>query len=118
MRNRVSSLLILVFLALTVAPKSQVREKAQAQTELANTVQRKVQEAQRKTQAIDILKGLVESAGDIQKTQTRVALLSAALDLLWKHDEAYARANFVKAADVLSNRFASDAIQKNERGGN
>jgi len=41
--------------------------------------------------------------------------VTAALDLLWKHDEAYARANFVKAADVLSNRFASDAIQKNER---
>jgi len=58
---------------------------------------------------------IAQSAADIQKTQTRVALVTAALDLLWKHDEAHARANFVKVADVLTNRFASDAIQKNER---
>jgi hypothetical protein len=115
MRNRVSALLIIVFLALNVAARSQVREKARSQTEPANTVQLKAEEAQRKTQAIDILKGIVESAADIQKMQTRVALLTGALDLLWKHDEAYARANFVKAADALLDRFASDAVQKNER---
>jgi hypothetical protein len=112
---RISLLLILVLLPLAVAARSQVGEKAQGRAEVANTAQRKIEEAQRKTQAIDILKGVVESAADIQKTQTRVTLLTAALDLLWKHDEAYARANFVKAADALSDRFASDAIQKNER---
>jgi hypothetical protein len=115
MRKRLSQLLILVFLAPTVAAQSQVREKNQARADTANTAQRKAEGAQRKTQAIDILKGVVESAAEIQKPQTRVDLLSAALDLLWKHDEAYARANFVKAADALSDRFASDAIQKNER---
>ncbi|HEU4834241.1 MAG TPA: hypothetical protein VFS90_07500 [Pyrinomonadaceae bacterium] len=115
MRKRFSQLLILVFFSSTVAAHSQVREKVQGRADAANTAQRKVEEAQRKTQAIDILKGVVESAGEIQKAQTRVALLSASLDLLWKHDEAYARANFVKAADALSDRFASDPIQKNER---
>lgn len=115
MRKRLSQLLILIFLAPTVSARYQVREKAQGRADQANTAQRKVEEAQRKTQAIDILKGVVESAADIQKPQTRVALLTAALDLLWKHDEAYARANFVKAADVLSDKFASDATQKNER---
>ena len=115
MRKRISTSLILVFFALIVAAQSPVREKVQGRAETANTAQRNAEEAQRKTQAIDILKGIVESAADIQKTQTRVALLTAALDLLWKHDEAYARANFVKAADALSERFASDTIQKNER---
>ena len=112
---QISLILILVLLPLTAVAQSQVREKAQGRADTANTAQRKLEEAQRKTQAIDILKGVVESTADIQKTQTRVALLTSALDLLWKHDEAYARANFVKAADALSDRFASDAIQKNER---
>src|SRR5689334_9470723 len=112
MRKRLSQLLILMFLASTVAAQSQVREKAQGQ---ADAAQRKAEEAQRKTQAIDILKGVVESTADIQKTQKRVELLTAALDLLWKHDEAYARANFIKAADTLSEKFASEGIQKNER---
>jgi len=115
MRKWLSQLLILVFWVPTVAAHSQVREKAQGQPDAANATQRKSEEAQRKTQAIDILKGVVENATDIQKTQTRVALLSAALDLLWKHDEAYARGNFIKTADALSDRFASDGIQKNER---
>lgn len=115
MRKRFSQLLILVFVAQTVAAQSQLGEKAQSPSDAAITAQRKTEETQRKTQAIDILKGVVESAAEIQKPQTRVALLSAALDLLWKHDEAYARASFVKAADALSERFASDAIQKNER---
>lgn len=115
MRTCLNRLLILVFLVPTVTAQNQVREKAQGRADASNTAQRKTEEAQRKTQAIDILKGVVESAPDIQKTQTRMALLTAALDLLWKHDEAYARANFVKAADALSDRFASDATQKNER---
>lgn len=110
---RISLVLIFVLMAPTGPVHSQVREKGRA--EAANIAQRKAEEAQRKTQAIDILKGVVESAADIQKMQTRVTLLTAALDLLWKHDEAYARANFVKAADALSDRFASDGIQKNER---
>lgn len=73
------------------------------------------EEAQRKEQAVDILKGVVASAAEIQETQTRVTVLTGALDLLWKHDEAYARANFTKAAAALLERFASDATQKNER---
>ena len=71
--------------------------------------------AQRREQAIDILKGVVESAADIKETQTRVAVLTGALDLLWKHDEAYARENFIKSAAALSERFASDITQRQER---
>ncbi|HWF89593.1 MAG TPA: hypothetical protein VN659_12200 [Pyrinomonadaceae bacterium] len=112
MRKRLSQLLILMFLAPIVAAHSQVREKAQGR---ADAAQRKAEEAQRKTQAIDILKGVVESAADIQNTETRVEILTGALDLLWKHDEAYARAHFIKTADNLSDKFASEGIQKNER---
>jgi hypothetical protein len=111
MRKHISLLLIVVFFGPTLAAQSQVREKAQGQAD----AQRKAEEAQRQTQAIDILKGVVESTAEIQKTQTRVTLLTAALDLLWKHDEAYARANFVKAAEALSDRFASEATPKSER---
>ena len=71
--------------------------------------------AQRKAQAVDILKGVVEGAAEIQQTQTRVTVLTGALDLLWKHDEAYARANFVKTATALSDRFASDTTPRTER---
>ncbi|HEU4871229.1 MAG TPA: hypothetical protein VFT08_10295 [Pyrinomonadaceae bacterium] len=77
--------------------------------------QRKTEEAQRKAQAVDILKGVVESAADIQEMRTRVAVLTGALDLLWKHDETYARANFTKAAAVMSEKFASDTTQRQER---
>jgi hypothetical protein len=115
MRKRLTQLLILVLFVPTMAAHSQVREKVQGRGDAANTAQRKAEEAQRKTQAIDILKGVVESAAEIQNPQTRVALLTGALDLLWKHDEVYARANFVKTAEALSDKFASDGIQKNER---
>lgn len=115
MRKWLSRLLILLFVVPTVAAQSQVRDKGQGGTDDGNTAQRKAEEAQRRTQAIDVLKGVVESTTDIQKTQTRVALLTAALDLLWKHDEAYVRASFIKTANSLSDRFASDAIQKDER---
>ncbi|HET7288174.1 MAG TPA: hypothetical protein VFI71_11915, partial [Pyrinomonadaceae bacterium] len=97
MRKQLSLILILAFLAPALA------------------AQRKAEETQRKQQAVDILKGVVESAAEIQETQTRVTVLTGALDLLWKHDEAYARANFIKAAAALSDRFASDTTQRQER---
>lgn len=78
-------------------------------------VQRKAEQAQRKAQAVDILKGVVENVADIQETRTRVAILASALDLLWKHDEAYTRASFIKSAATLSDRFASDTTPKHER---
>jgi hypothetical protein len=96
-----------------VAAQDKVRDKTPHST--SETAQRKAEEAQRKAQAIDILKGVVESAAEIQEWRTRIAVLRGALDLLWKHDEAYARANFVKFAAALSDRFASDAIPRQER---
>jgi hypothetical protein len=115
MRKRISLLLILALLVPVVAAQHQVRDKAQGSADAGETAQRKAEEALRKTQAIGILKGVVESAAEIQKTQTRVALFTAALDLLWKHDEAYARVNFIKSFTTLCDKFASDATQKNER---
>ena len=108
MRKRISLLLIFGFMVPAVAAQQKVRDAGE-------TVQRKTEEAQRKAQAVDILKGVVESAAEIQETQTRVAVLTGALDLLWKHDEPYARANFIKSAATLSDRFASDATQRQER---
>ena len=115
MRKQISLLLILAFLAPAVAAQQKVRDKAQGSAAAGETTQRKAEEAQRKTQAVDILKGVVESAAEIQEMRTRVAVLTGALDLLWKHDEAYARANFTKAATALSDKFASDTTQRQER---
>ena len=110
MRTQISLLLISTFLASAVSAQVKVRDK-----DAGDAALRKAEETQRKAQAIDILKGVVESAADIKETRTRVTVLTGALDLLWKHDEAYARANFIKSAAALSDRFASDAAQRQER---
>lgn len=115
MRKRISLLLILAVLLPTAAAQDKVRDKAQGGASPGEAAQRKTEEAERKAQAVDILKGVVESAADIQETRTHVTVLTGALDLLWKHDEAYARANFIKSAAALSDRFASDATQRQER---
>src|SRR5215216_1762513 len=114
MRKWISLVLIITFLAPAVASQQLVRDKTDGKSTAAKA-QRKTEETQRKAQALDILKGVVESAAEIQETQTRVAVLTGALDLLWKHDEAYARANFIKSAAVLSDKFASDTTQRQER---
>ena len=114
MRKRIGLLLILALMP-AAAAQQPVREKAQGGAHSADIAQRKAEEAQRRAQAIDILKGVVESAADIQEPRTRVTILTGALDLLWKHDEAYARANFVKSANALSDRFVSDATDRPER---
>lgn len=100
---------MLAFWMPSLAAQDKVRDKLQG------GAQRKAEEAQRKAQAIDILKGVVESAAEISETRTRVAVLTGALALLWKHDETYARANFIKSAAALSDRFASSATQRQER---
>lgn len=115
MRKRISLILILAVFAPAMAVQSEVRQKPQSAGVKGEAAQRKVEEAQRKTQAVDILKGVVEGAVEIQDTRTRVAVLTGALDLLWKHDETYARAIFIKTAAAMSERFASDAAQKQER---
>lgn len=70
---------------------------------------------QRRTQAVDILKGVVERAGEIPEAGARAAVVASALDLLWKHDESYARANFVRSADGMLEKFASDETKGQER---
>lgn len=115
MRKPITLLVILAFLAPAVAAQDNMRDKAQGSASAGETLQRKAEEAQRRAQAIDILKGVVESAGEIQETERRVAVLTGALDLLWKYDEVYTRANFIKSATALSDRFASDATQRQER---
>ena len=123
MRKRISLLLILaLLLPAAAAAQDKVRDKAQGGTDAGETTQRKSKEAQRKaeevqrkTQAIDILKGVVDSAPEIQETRTRMTVLTGALDLLWKHDEAYARTNFIKSSAALSDRFALSTTQRQER---
>ncbi|HEX6045941.1 MAG TPA: hypothetical protein VFZ22_15715 [Pyrinomonadaceae bacterium] len=104
MRNAITLLLIVALLAPAVASQQK-----------ASTAQRKAEEAQRRTQAIDILKRVVESAADIADTETRVNVLTGALDLLWKHDQPYARTAFIKSVTTLSDRFALSATDKKER---
>jgi hypothetical protein len=113
MRKRIGLLLILAFLLPAMAAQDRVRDKPQGGAR--ETTQRKAEEAQRKAQAVDILKGIVESAADIKETSTRVAVLTGALDLLWKHDPAYARANFIESTAALSDKFAADTTQRQER---
>ena len=64
--------------------------------------------ALRKAQAVALLRGAVEGAGEIKKVAARAGVVADALDLLWKHDEVYARANFLKAADHALGLFASE----------
>jgi hypothetical protein len=115
MRKRISLLLILAYLVSAVAAQQKVRDKAEDGVRRTDAAQRQAEEAQRRAQVIDILKAVVESAAEIRETQTRLAILTGALDLLWKHDEAYTRANFIKSAAALSDRFASDATDRLER---
>jgi hypothetical protein len=56
------------FLMLAVAAQQQVRDKAEGGAHRAEIAQREAEEAQRRAQAVDILKGVVESAADIQET--------------------------------------------------
>jgi hypothetical protein len=102
----------LSFSAPAAAGQERVRERAEGREEVA---QRKVEEAQRRLQAVDVLKGVVEGTDEIRETRTRVSVITSALDLLWKHDEAYVRARYIKAAAALSDRFASETTDKRER---
>ena len=90
-----------------MAAQIKVRDKVQGGARAGDTAQPKVEEAQRKALAVEILRGVVEGAAEIHETKTRVAVLTGALDLLWKHDEANAPANFIKYAAALSDRFPS-----------
>lgn len=104
---------MLTLVGSAVVAQDKPRDKTKSTANEA--AQRKVEELQRKAQAIDTLKGVVESAADIQETRARVAVLTGALDLLWKHDEAYARTNFIKFATALSDKFAANTTEKTER---
>lgn len=115
MQKRISILLIFISLVTPVVAQDNARRKPQGGAETGEAAQRNAEESQRKTQAIDILKSVVEGAAEIQDVRTRVTVLTSALDLLWQHDEVYARANFIKHVGVLSDRFASDATQRQER---
>lgn len=115
MRKSISLLLLLALWAPAATARQKGRAQAQGGARAADAAQRKAEDAQRRAQAIDILKGVVEGAADIQETQSRVAILSNALELLWKYDEAYARANFIKFTDALSERFASGDTRRQER---
>jgi hypothetical protein len=107
MRKRISLLLIFAFLASATAAQQRVREKTDDSARTADGAQRQAEVAQRRTQAVDILKSVVEGAPEIREMPARVAVLTSALDLLWKHDEAYTRATFIKSAAALSDRFSS-----------
>ena len=115
MRKRISLSLMLAVLVSTVAAQQKERDKPESGSRRADTALRQAEEAQRKTQAIDILKGVVESSAEIKDTLTQLSVLTGALNLLWKHDEKYTRAQFIKSAAALSDRFASDAIDSGER---
>ena len=107
--------LTLAFWFPAVAAQQSVRDKPKGDTRKADLAQRQAEEAQRRAQAIDILKEVVEGAKEIGDTRTHITVLTGALDLLWKHDEAYTRAQFTKVATALSDRFASDATNRRER---
>jgi hypothetical protein len=115
MRNRIWLLLIFTLSVTAVGSQQKGRDKGESGARQVDSVQRQVEEAQRKAQAVDILKGVIEGATDLRDMQTRLSVLTGALDLLWKHDEAYTRASFTKAAAALSDRFASDATDRRER---
>ncbi|MDT7603600.1 MAG: hypothetical protein QOF61_1597 [Acidobacteriota bacterium] len=71
--------------------------------------------ASRRKQAVEILKGVVERAGEVENVEARASVTADALDLLWKHDETYARANFLKAFDALVSPSSSGAEGEKSR---
>jgi hypothetical protein len=71
--------------------------------------------ALRKAQAVALLKGVVEGSGEIKSVEARARTVVEALGLLWKHDEAYARANFLKAAEAALDLFASEEAGREQR---
>jgi hypothetical protein len=91
MRQLICLSLTLAFSVAAVAAQQRVRIKPEGDTRRADL-------AQRRAQAVDILKGVVEGAKEIGETQTHITVVTGALDLLWKHDEAYTRAQFIKSA--------------------
>jgi hypothetical protein len=107
--------LILACAVPVVAAQQKVRDKAEGDARRADAIDRRAEAAQQRAQAVDILKNVVEGAGDIRETQTRIAVVTGALDLIWKYDEAYARANFIKSAATLSDKFASESTDKRQR---
>ena len=114
----ISLILTVALLATAVNAQQKAREKGPGAGESARKAedtQRKLEDAQRQTQAIDILKSVVESAAEIEDMQTRVAILTDALYLLWKHDEPYARSTFIKTATTWSDKFVADTTEKQER---
>ena len=115
MRKQICLLLIFAFSMAAVAAQQKARDKVEGDARGTDAAQRQAEEAQRRVQAVDILKSVVEGAAEIRETRTRMAVLTGALDLLWKHDEAYTRANFLKSAAALSDRFVSDATERRER---
>jgi hypothetical protein len=108
-------LLTLALSVAAVAAQQRVRNKPEGETRRADLEQRQAEESQRRAQAVDILKGVVEGAKEIGETRTHMTVLTGALDLLWKHDEAYTRAQFTKSAVSLSDRFASNSTNRRER---
>jgi hypothetical protein len=98
----------------TGASAATAREKGRDQAQVGARAA-EAERGLRRTQAVDILKGVVERAGEIPETGARVAVLSGALDMLWKHDETFARANFLKSAEALLGRFASEETKGQER---
>jgi hypothetical protein len=110
MQKQISLILLLVCVANSAAAQIKVREKEQGEA-----ARRKAEIAQQKAQAVDLLKGVVEGCVEIPELQTRVSVLTSALDLLWKHDEDYARERFIKFAAALSDKFSSDSTDRNER---
>jgi hypothetical protein len=88
-----------------------------AQTKPRDAAQKaEKEEARRKAQAVEILKGVVEHSGNVEEIEARASIASDALDLLWKHDETYARANFLKQFDALASQPPSSDADGVKRG--
>ncbi len=114
MRKLICVLLTLTFSVPTTVAQHKARDKAEGAGR-AEAAQRQAEEAQRRVQAIDILKGVVDGADDIREVRMRLSIITNALDLLWKYDETYARSRFIKAVTVLSDSFAANTTGRRER---
>jgi hypothetical protein len=58
-----------------------------------------------KGQAVATLKEVIERSSSIPKLEERALIVSGAAELLWRHDEQYARAAFFKFIDELIGLF-------------
>jgi|GEM_PF-5111416 len=83
----------------TSKDKTTNEEKVESRKQTNQSEVKDTERENRKTQAVSILYEVISYADEIENFESQATIISNALNLLWKHNESYSRANFLKALD-------------------